>query len=126
LSLSFSVVPGDFAVARLPPAAPVPDWAQPGRFWSATRTAEELSIVCAESSVPPEVRAERGWALLQLRGPFPFEQVGVLDSFLRPLAAAGVSVFAIATFDTDYVLVKSGRLPDALSALAAAGHEYRA
>lgn len=126
MKISFSVAPGDFAVARLDPAAPIPEWAQSRPFCSVTRTAEELSIVCEDASIPPDVRAERGWTLLQLGGPFPFEQVGVLDAFVRPLAAAGVSVFAIATFDTDYVLVKKDRLADALSALGAAGHEYRA
>lgn len=126
MKISFSVAPGDFAVARLDSAAAIPEWARSRAFCSITRTAEELSIVCEDSSVPPGVRAERGWTLLQLGGPFPFEQVGVLDSFLRPLAAAGVSVFAIATFDTDYVLVKRDRLADALSALEAAGHEHRA
>ncbi len=126
MTIPFSIVPGEFTVARLSPEAPVPAWSTSRGFCSVTRTAEELSVVCERSLVPADVRAERGWALLQLRGPFPFEQVGVLDAFVRPLAAAGVSVFAIATFDTDYVLVKMDRLGDALSALAAAGHEQRA
>lgn len=125
MKISFSIVPGEFTVARLDPEAPFPEWAPSRGFCSMTRTAEELSVVCEDSSIPPGVRAERGWALLQLRGPFPFEQVGVLEAFVRPLAEAGVSVFAIATFDTDYVLVKKDRLDDALSALAAAGHEQR-
>ena len=88
-----------------------------------TRTEDELSIVCEDSAIPPGVRAERGWALLKLHGPFALDEVGVLSSFARPLADANVSVFAVATFDTDYLLVKTDRLEAALAALASAGHE---
>ena len=123
MTVAFSQVPGEFAVARLDPAAPLPGWAQSGRFCSVTRTTDELSIVCEQSSIPPGVRAERDWALLKLHGPFALDEVGVLSSFARPLAEAKVSVFAVATFDTDYLLVKTDRLEAALAALASAGHE---
>ena len=125
MTIAFAVVPGDFAVARLDAGAPIPEWARGEGFTSVTRTEDELSLVAASASVPGDVRAERGWALLKLAGPFPFGLVGVLASVLEPLAKAGVSVFAVATFDTDYLLVKRDRLDDALAALAAAGHEER-
>jgi len=120
--LRFSVLPGSYAVLRLPPDAEVPAGALVPPFHSVTRTPAELSVVCPEGAVPVGARVEAGWALLALAGPFPFELVGVLSSFLAPLAEAGVSVFALSTFDTDYVLVKRERLDDALDALAAAGH----
>jgi hypothetical protein len=118
---SFSILPGEYSVVRLGASDPVPDWALAGSFFSVTRTSEELSIVCP--SAPAGAKSEPGWAVLKLRGPFAFDEVGVLEAFLRPLAAAGVSVFAVSTFDTDYILVKADRLNRALTALAGAGHE---
>jgi hypothetical protein len=121
--LRYTVFPGSFAVLRLAPDADVPVELLVPPFHSVTRTPVELSVVCPESAVPAGSRAETGWALLALAGPFPFELVGVLASVLEPLAKAGVSIFALSTFDTDYVLVKRKRLSDAIAALAAAGHE---
>lgn len=113
----FSVEEGSWAIARLGPSDAVPDWAGASTFASVTRTAEELSIVCPESAVPDGVRAERGWAMLKLAGPFPFDATGILESVLAPLARAGVSVFAVSTFDTDYILVKRHDLVRAIDAL---------
>lgn len=121
--LRFSVVPGSFAVLRLAPDAEVPPGVLAPPFHSVTRTPAELSVVCPDEALPEGARAERGWAILALEGPFPFELTGILASILVPLAKAGVGIFALSTFDTDYVLVKRERLDDALAALAAAGHE---
>ena len=88
-----------------------------------TQTADELSIVCEETRVPSGIRVERDWVALKLEGPFPFSMTGVLTSFLQPLAEAGVAIFALSTFDTDYVLMKRDKLEAAIKALAAAGHE---
>lgn len=119
--LDFRVRSGEWAVCRLEPAAAFPAWAA-GAFVSLTRTPDELSVVCAADAVPEGVRAERGWAMLELAGPFEFQTTGVLASFLAPLAAEGVPVFAISTYGTDWVLVPAARLGDALRALKAAGH----
>jgi hypothetical protein len=121
--LRFTVVPGSFAVVRLPPDAAVPSGALVPPFHSVTRTPSELSVVCPEAAAPPGAAVETAWALLGLVGPFPFSMVGVLSSVLGPLAASEVSIFALSTFDTDYVLVKRERLGAAISALTAAGHE---
>ncbi|HET9793359.1 MAG TPA: ACT domain-containing protein [Thermoanaerobaculia bacterium] len=117
----WTVEEGNWAVARLGPSDPLPEWARAGAFSSITRTRDELSIVCAESSVPEGVRAERGWAMVKLAGPFPFDAIGVLQAFLSPLARAGISVFAVSTFDTDYVLMKRTDLERAIDVLATAG-----
>jgi hypothetical protein len=122
---AWSVVEGIWAVARLGPGDPMPAWAATEAFASVTRTAEELSIVCRESSVPDGVRAERGWALLKLAGPFPFTATGILASFLAPLARGGIPVFTVSTFDTDYVLVKRSDLGRALDALEEAREARR-
>lgn len=101
----------------------MPEWAMGTGFFCVTQTEEELSIVCDESRVPAGIRIERDWIALKLEGPFPFAMTGVLASFLEPLADAGIPIFAVATFDTDYVLMKRDQLKPAIGALAAAGHE---
>ncbi len=96
------------------------------RFFSVTQTADELSIVCEEGRVPDGVRVEKDWVALKLEGPFPFSLTGVLSSFLQPLATAEIPIFAVSTFDTDYVLMKREKLEEAIKALGAAGHEMLA
>ena len=114
---------GRMAVCRLEPASEVPGWATAAGLFSVTRTADELSVVCPEENVPAGVEREEGWRVLRLEGPFPFSAVGVLASVAAPLAEAGVSIFALSTYDTDYVLVKEERVDLATSALGERGHE---
>jgi hypothetical protein len=120
--LKFRVIDRELAIARLAPDALVPSWATGPGFVSVTRTPAELSIVCDASLVPGDARCERGWATLELEGPFPFELTGILSSFITPLATAKIGIFAISTFDTDVVLVKRAALDAALEALQRAGH----
>ncbi|HZE27017.1 MAG TPA: ACT domain-containing protein [Terriglobales bacterium] len=122
-TLKFSRVPGSFAVCRLAAGASVPDWALHGRFCSVTRTADELSVVCPEDQVPPEVQHENQWACLKLEGPFPFSETGILTSFVQPLSERAIPIFAVSTFDTDYVLVKEAWIEKALEVLTKAGHQ---
>ena len=106
--------------------ADVPAWGLAGEFFCVTRTQDELSIVCAENLVPQQGEGavvENGWVALRIEGPFPFAMTGVLASFVQPLAEAEIPVFAISTFDTDYVLVKNQNLKPALTALGGAGHQ---
>jgi uncharacterized protein len=126
-SLTLTLLPDRFAVCRLPPGDPVPAWADAGGpFVSVSRTPDELSVVCPEANVPAGVRAEAGWRCLRFAGPFAFTEVGVLAAALGPLAAAGVGVLAVSTFDTDYLLVKADQLDSAVGALRAAGHRVDA
>lgn len=117
----FRVLPGSYAVCRLTPDSVVPAWAS-GPFINITFTDDELAIICPSERVPAEVRAERDWRVLKLVGPFPFTAVGVLASLATPLARAGISLLSIATYDTDYFLVKADMLDDAIAVLVAAGH----
>ena len=90
------------------------------------RTPAETSIVCVEAVIPPDqegIAVESGWIAFELEGPFPFAMTGVLASFIQPLAEAAVPVFAVSTFDTDYVLIKNENLKLALTALGEAGHQ---
>jgi len=111
-------------ICRLDPDAPVPVWTHASSgFVSITRTADELSIVLPAGSAPAGVRCEGGWSVFKLQGPFDFALAGILASVLGPLAAAGIPILAISTFDTDYVLVKEENAGAAARALEAAGHE---
>jgi len=122
-SLTLSLLPETLAVCRLAPDASIPAWAlQAGphqSFVSVTRTSEELSIVCARELVPAGTRAERGFRALKVAGPLDFSLTGVLASLTLPLAEAGVSVFAVSTFDTDYLLVREAQLAAARKTLSA-------
>ena len=120
--LSLHLLPETLAVCRLEPDGPVPDWATGGSFYSVTRTTDEVSIVCPERAVPEETKAERGWRLLQVEGPLDFAMTGVLARLTRPLAEAGVSVFALSTYDTDYLLVRDRDIASAVAALRTDGH----
>ena len=125
--LKFSMVPGTYAVCRMPASAALPAWAGKA-FVSITRTADELSIVCEERRIPAdadgiEFQLERGWVLLKLHGPFPLDAIGVLASVTKPLAEAAISLFALSTYDTDYILVKRTHAKQAIAALTLAGHK---
>ena len=111
-------------MCRLASDARIPAWALEDGFFCAVRTHDEVSIVCTEDVCPADTATfERGWVALKLVGPFPFSMTGVLASFLQPLAQAQIPVFAISTFDTDYVLIKRENLEQAVLSLDAAGHE---
>ncbi|HSN71247.1 MAG TPA: ACT domain-containing protein [Steroidobacteraceae bacterium] len=125
MRLEFEWLPGDYAIVRCPPDAPVPGWAEGGSLLSISRSEQELSIVCRAGNVPPGQRVSAGWCALRLAGPFDFALTGVLASVLAPLAEAAVPIFAISTFDTDYVLIPAQKLADARAALARAGHVER-
>ena len=122
--LKFRLLTGLYAIVRLAPCAPVPDWATKGDFTSVSRTADELSIVCPTDNLPPEVHSPQHWICLKLEGPFPFSQTGVLLSFIEPLSAKNIPIFAISTYDTDYVLIPE-EFMSALGVLREAGHEQQ-
>ena len=117
---------GLLAICRLPPGAPIPEWASRAhRFLTVSRTREELSITLDAEVVPAGVACARGYRALRVQGPLDFDLVGVLAALAAPLAQAGVSIFNISTYDTDYVLVKSADLARAVAALERAGHRVR-
>src|ERR1051326_5001599 len=120
--LTLFLLPETFAICRLDPGTPLPNWVQTKSFFSLTNTPEEISLVCLMEILPSEVDADRDWRCFKLQGPFPFSLVGILNSVTGPLAQANLGIFAISTYETDYVLVKKEVLPQALSALTDAGH----
>jgi hypothetical protein len=120
--LSLRAFPEKLAICRFEPDTPLAELGPAGRFFSLTRTDDELSLVLPESAVRPGWRAEKGWRRLQVRGPLDFGLTGVLASLVAPLAEAGIAIFSLSTFDTDHVLVHGTDLERAVDVLAAAGH----
>ena len=102
----------------------MPRWAQEGEMWALMHTSDELSVVCLEALVPQDIRTDGGWRVLKVLGPLDFSLVGILADLSRVLAEAEVSVFAISTFDTDYILIKQDRLETATAALLQAGYSF--
>ncbi|WP_440944936.1 ACT domain-containing protein [Methanosarcina sp. T3] len=127
--LTLSVLKSIFGICRLDSESEIPAWAYEGGFFSITRTPEELSLVCPESSIPaniPEkVRTERGWRCLKVEGPLDFGLTGILAGISRVLANNSISIFAVSTYDTDYILLREINLKRAIRALEEVGYEIR-
>ena len=122
--LALILLPGRFAICKLDPGDSIPVWAAEGSFVSTTRTSDELSIVCDEASVPDGTQCARGWRCLRVAGAMDFSAIGVLASIVAPLAEAKISVFAISTFDADYLLFQAKDLANVERALLGVGHRF--
>ncbi len=120
MKLTLNVHPGELSIVRLAPGDPLPAWldlaARP--VVSVTFGANELSVVCPTHLVPPGHRTEGPWRAFEIVGPIDFALTGVLASVLNPLAAAGLSIFAVSTYDTDWILVRAGKFSAAQAILA--------
>jgi hypothetical protein len=121
--VQLSILAARLSICRLAADNQLPAWLPARGFLSVTRTADELSVVCEENCVPAGVQSQRGWSCFKVRGPIAFSQGGVLASLAAPLAESGISIFAISTFDTDYLLVEEKNLDRAAAVLTAAGHK---
>ena len=121
--LALRVHRGLYCICRLGPGEPLPAWTAPAAFCSVTRTPEELSVVCDQDVVPAPIEADRGWRLLRVQGRLDFSLVGVLAGLTTTLANANVTVFALSTYDTDYLLVRDEALERAVAAFREAGYE---
>jgi hypothetical protein len=123
--LIVDVRPGEYAVSRLAADAPLPAGLLDltDVLVSVTRTPAELSIIAPASFAVDGDATETGWRLLTVRGPLEFTLTGIMAALAGELAAAGVSLFALSTYDTDHLLVKHSDLGRAIVALRAAGHE---
>ena len=123
VSLHLEVIATRLAVCRLDAGSEVPSWVdRSAEFTSVTRTIDELSIVCARDAVPEGVAIEGPWRALRVQGPIVMTLIGVVAALANPLADAGISIFAISTFDTDYILVHEPDFDAAVGALTDAGH----
>ncbi|PYU64383.1 MAG: ACT domain-containing protein [Acidobacteria bacterium] len=117
-----NLLPERFAVTRLAANSPMPTAATQGPFFCVTRTGDEISVVTELSLVPLGIQSERGWRVLKVQGPFVLSEIGVLASLATSLAEAEISLLAVSTFYTNYLLVASETLTAAFAALEQAGH----
>ena len=122
--MNLKLMDGLFSVCRLNPTDKVPDWVFQSDFYSINKTEDELSIVCEASLVPEIVKTEKYWSLIKVEGPLDFSLTGILSSLAKPLADEKISIFAISTFDTDYLLVKKENLSKAKSTLENSGFSF--
>jgi len=123
-ALTMKLLKGKYAVCRLDKTDDlVPGWVQSSDFLSITRTMDELSIVCTEESIPDYIKCERDWRILKIEGPLDFSLIGILASISTILARKQISIFAISTYDTDYILVKNRDINSAIEALTDEGYE---
>jgi hypothetical protein len=125
MELTLSMLPELLAICRLEPNATLPPWTMTGRFIAITRTPEELSIVCPAAQVPGNVPCQRGWRCFKVEGRLDFALTGILASLATPLAAAEISIFALSTYDTDYLMVREVDSQRAVAVLSEAGHRIR-
>lgn len=126
-SLTLREVPGPLAVLRLPPGSPVPEWATLSAFWCAVNTPEELSLVCDPRHIPPltpGLSIEGPWRALRVEGTLDFSLTGIVAALARPLAEAHITIFAVSTFTTDYLLVRANTFEAAKAVLLKAGHQF--
>jgi hypothetical protein len=123
--LRLFVLPETLAICQLPKDARVPQWALAASLYSITRTAEELSVVCPQTDVPEGIKKDEGWRCLKVEGPLDFSATGILASLTMPLAKEEISVFAVSTYNTDYLLVKAQHLEKAVQVLAQNGHQIQ-
>jgi hypothetical protein len=123
-NLTLSLLSDTFAICRLGPEAEIPSWALEGEFFSVTRTREELSLVCLQEKVPTKTRCVKDFRCFKVGGPLDFSLTGILSSLTIPLAQAGISILALSTFDTDYLLVKEAQVDRAVHKLSQAGHRF--
>lgn len=126
--MELRVLSDRLSVCRLSPDNPWPSPPPGTSFFSATRTQDEISVVCVEDSAPvgEHVKVEPDWRALEVVGPLDFSMVGVMSSLTAPLADVDVSVFVVSTYDTDYILVHAAALERAIEVLGAAGHAVHA
>jgi hypothetical protein len=124
MKLTLSVLEESYSIYRFAPDAIVPDSIQESRFYNVSRSDEELSIVCEAHIDVNATRSETGWRIIKIVGPLDFSLTGVLASVAEPLARQKISIFALSTFDTDYLMVKHENLATARSVLLEAGHIF--
>ena len=115
--LTMKLLKEKYGVCRLSKDELIPEWVKGSDFYSITKTYDELSIVCSEDCIPSNIKCENDWRILKVEGPLDFSLIGILSSISSILAQNKISIFAVSTYDTDYILVKNNDLDKAIESL---------
>lgn len=124
MKLNLSTLDGLFTIHRFSPTDNVGKQVLESAFFSICKTEDELSIVCPSVLELESPVSETGWACIKVLGPLDFSLTGILADISSILARVEISIFAISTFDTDYILIKSDKLDEAKTVLKKAGHNF--
>ncbi|MBV4418459.1 ACT domain-containing protein [Clostridium tyrobutyricum] len=116
--LTLKLLKDKYGVCRLDTTSSVPEWGEKGEFFSVTRTSDEMSIVCSEKNIPENIKCEKNWRILKIEGPLDFSLIGILASISSILAERKISIFAVSTYDTDYILIRDADVNNAVEALS--------
>lgn len=122
--LKMKLLKGSFGICRLDSNSSIPNWIDYEKFLSITKTDDELSIVCSEDGIPNNIKCEKNWNVIKVEGPLDFSLIGILSSISTILSKENISIFAISTYDTDYILVKNKDLQKSIDALSKQGYEF--
>ncbi|MGD8787805.1 MAG: ACT domain-containing protein [Phycisphaerales bacterium] len=120
--LQLSLLKDSYGICKFPSDSSIPEWALKVSLCSITRSEKELTIVCLQGIIPANTEYDSDWRCFRIGGSFDFNQIGVISSLAAPLAEAGVSIFVVSTYDTDYVLVKEEKIEQAVNVLTDNGH----
>ena len=123
--LNMTAMKEAMAICRMEPHEGIPAWIVEGPFYAVTRTEDELSLVCPEKQVPQGIKSDRGWRCLKIQGPLALSETGILASIAGPLARAGICIFVVSTYETDYLLVKKKDFLRVIRLLCRVGHQVR-
>lgn len=115
--LTLKLLKEKYGVARLNKESEIPTWVFKGEFYSITKTEDELSIVSLEENIPLDIKCEKHWRILKIQGPLDFSLVGILSKISSLMAENSISIFAISTYDTDYILIKENNIEKAINVL---------
>jgi hypothetical protein len=116
--LTMKLLKEKYGVVRLDKTDLIPEWAKNSEFYSITKTEDELSIVCSQNRIPGDVKCESDWRILKVEGTLDFSLIGIVSSISTVLAQKKISIFAISTYDTDYILVKDKDIENAINSLS--------
>jgi hypothetical protein len=118
IKLTLKLLNERYSVCKLDKNTTIPIWPMKGNFFSITKTEDELSIVCLQENIPDDIKCEKDWRILKVEGPLDFSLVGILASISSLMAEAQISIFALSTYDTDYILVKENKIEAAINTLS--------
>ena len=121
--LTMKLLKEKYGVCRLDKAELIPQWVTVSDFFSVTKTSDELSIVCNENNIPSGIKCEKNWRVLKIEGPLDFSLIGIIASISSILEQKSISIFAVSTYDTDYILVKDKNIDNAIAALINENYE---